>query len=47
MSFELETFELEVEQIANPIKTVGDYEVIVRVHDEVDAKVAVKVRPGK
>lgn len=34
-------------QIAQPIKNVGDYEVVVRVHDEVDAKVAVKVRKGK
>ncbi|SNU01276.1 large subunit ribosomal protein L9 [Ruaniaceae bacterium KH17] len=34
-------------QIAQPIKAVGDYDVVVRLHDEVDAKVAVKVRPGK
>lgn len=34
-------------QISNPIKAVGDYEVVVRLHDDVDAKVAVKVRPGK
>ena len=34
-------------QISSPIKSVGDYDVIVRLHDDVDAKVAVKVRPGK
>lgn len=34
-------------QIGSPIKAVGDYEVVVRLHDDVDAKVAVKVRPGK
>lgn len=34
-------------QITNPIKSVGDYDVVVRLHDDVDANVAVKVRAGK
>ncbi len=34
-------------QIASPIKSVGDYDVVVRLHDDVAATVAVKVRPGK
>lgn len=34
-------------QIGNPIKSVGDYSVNVRLHDEVAARVDLQVRAGK
>ncbi len=33
--------------IPGPIKTIGDYKVAIRVHDDVVANVEVQVRPGK
>ncbi|NCD20020.1 MAG: 50S ribosomal protein L9 [Actinobacteria bacterium] len=34
-------------RMGNPIKSVGDYKVSVRLHDDVDADVNLQVRPGK
>ncbi|MGM0386185.1 MAG: 50S ribosomal protein L9 [Actinomycetota bacterium] len=34
-------------RMGNPIKSVGDYTVSVRLHDDVDADVNLQVRPGK
>ena len=34
-------------RMGNPIKSVGDYKVSVRLHEDVDADVNIQVRPGK
>ncbi|MDO5494735.1 MAG: 50S ribosomal protein L9 [bacterium] len=33
--------------IPNPIKMVGDYDVAIRVHEDILANAAIQVRPGK